>query len=211
MNTTFIQNRYKTLPCHGSYHMRIKVNMQRLNTSLRQPKRLIVTAALLAVAVVAAACSGGKTAPDFTLITYHGQETLGGETVQFSSLLGKQPVVLNFWAGLCPPCRAEMPDFQALSQKYQGKVLIVGVDVGPFSGLGSEADGRKLVQELGITYPTGTTRDSTVTRRYEVLGMPSTFFIRPDGTIQHKWLGFMSRKDMEEQAEKLLKASGESS
>lgn len=182
--------------------------MQRLNTSLRQPKRLAVVAALLAVAAIAAACSGGKTAPDFTLNAYHGQEALGGETVQFSSLLGKTPVVLNFWAGLCPPCRAEMPDFQALSQKYQGKVLIVGVDVGPFVGLGSEADGRKLVQELGITYPTGATRDSTVLRRYEVLGMPSTFFIRPDGVIVQKSLGLLNRQQMEEAFQKLLKESG---
>ncbi len=156
----------------------------------------------------AAACSGDKTATDFTIIAYHGQEALGGETVQFSSLLGKQPVVLNFWAGLCPPCRAEMPDFQALSQKYQGQVLIMGVDVGPFSGLGSEADGRKLIQELGITYPTGTTRDSTVTRRYQVLGMPSTFFITPDGIIVQKSLGYLSRQQMEEAFQKLLKTSG---
>jgi thiol-disulfide isomerase/thioredoxin len=183
--------------------------MQGLKPSLRQPIRLAVVIALLAMAAIAAACSGtAKKAPDFTITAYHGAELLGGETVQFSSLLGKQPVVLNFWAGLCPPCRAEMPDFNELAQKYQGKVLIVGVDIGAFVGLGSEADGRKLVQELGITYPTGATRDSTVPRRYEVLGMPSTFFIRPDGTIMQKSLGYLSRQQMEDQLQRLLKESG---
>lgn len=182
--------------------------MQHRRTRLWKLRLLAALLPALVVVTVVAGCSGGKKAPDFTITAYHGAASLGGETVQFSSLLGKQPIVLNFWAGLCPPCRAEMPDFNELAQKHQGKVLIVGVDVGPFVGLGSEADGRKLVQELGISYPTGTTRDSTVPRRYEVLGMPSTFFIRPDGTIQHKWLGFMSRKDMEEHVQRLLKTSG---
>ena len=95
---------------------------------------------------------------DFQITVYSGQEVLGGEELAFSSIFthGK-PVVLNFWAGLCPPCRAEMPDLQSVYGEYQDRVLLLGLDIGPFVGLGSRDDGRALVQELNITYPTGTT------------------------------------------------------
>ncbi|MBM3946071.1 MAG: TlpA family protein disulfide reductase [SAR202 cluster bacterium] len=154
--------------------------------------------------VLPAACSRAERAGDFPISAYRGADVLGGETVMLSSLFAKQPIVLNFWAGLCPPCRAEMPDFQELSKEYEGRVLIVGVDLGPFVRLGTHEDGRKLVEELRITYPTGYTDDRSVPSRYQVLGMPSTFFIKPDGTIQQKWLGFMSRKHMEEHVERLI-------
>lgn len=169
---------------------------------------LIFIVGLILMASTAACSSAAVKAPDFTITAYRGADVLGGETVQLSSLLGKQPIVLNFWAGLCAPCRAEMPDLQELSQEYQGQVLFLGVDLGPFLQLGTHEDGRKLMEELGITYPTGYTDDSSVPVRYGVLGMPSTFFIKPDGSIQHKWLGIISRKDMEEHVQKLLKESG---
>ena len=43
---------------------------------------------------------------------FQGQDVVGGEKVTLSGLIGGRPIVLNFWAGLCPPCRAEMPDLQ---------------------------------------------------------------------------------------------------
>lgn len=70
-------------------------------------------------------------APDFQVSVYQGQDVLGGREMKFSELLGKQPIVLNFWAGLCPPCRAEMPDLQAMYNDNREKVLLFGLDVGP--------------------------------------------------------------------------------
>ena len=63
----------------------------------------------------------GHPAPDFTLTT------AAGETFKLSDLRGT-PVVLNFWATWCPPCRAELPELQAASQRLAGQVAIVGVD-----------------------------------------------------------------------------------
>jgi thiol-disulfide isomerase/thioredoxin len=149
-----------------------------------------------------------KLPEDFQVQLYQGQEVLGGKDIQFSQLFAQgQPVVLNFFAGLCPPCRAEMPDFQAVSVQYQGRVLLFGLDIGPFVQLGSRKDGEALVKELRVTYPTGTTFDGKVVRAYQVLGMPTTVFLTPDGKVFRTWTGILTRAKMVELFEQLLKAS----
>ena len=61
---------------------------------------------------------------DFQIRAYSGIASLGGDNLAFSSLLGQgKPVVLNFWDGLCPPCRAEMPDIQAVYHQFEGSVI----------------------------------------------------------------------------------------
>lgn len=147
-------------------------------------------------------------AGDFPITVYQGQDVLGGSQVSFSHVTGLgKPVVLNFWAGLCPPCRAEMPDLQSVYGQYSDRVLLFGLDVGPFVGLGSNEDGRKLLKDLKITYPAGTTADAQVVRRYEILGMPTTVFIAPDGRVVQKWTGLLTKNKLKELVEQLLAAS----
>lgn len=148
---------------------------------------------------------------DFQIAVYQGQGLLGGQEVQFSELLGQdKPIVLNFWAGLCPPCRLEMPDFEEVYGEYQDRIFLVGVDVGVFVGLGSEAEGRALLEEVGATYPAGTTPDAEVMRAYQVIGMPTTIFITPDGKITQKWTGLLTKSKMEELVKELIEESGSS-
>ena len=113
-------------------------------------------------------------------------------------------MVLNFWAGLCPPCRAEMPDLQAFYDDNREQVTLVGIDIGQFMGLGSVEDAELLLQELNITYPAGYTSDDSVVRGYKVLGMPTTVFINADGAIFDKWTGALNREALEEKAGFLL-------
>lgn len=153
----------------------------------------------------------GNLPADFPVIMYQGAGYQDGDEVMFSDLLVQgKPVVLNFWAGLCPPCRLEMPDFQMVSNEYQDSVLLFGLDVGPFTGLGSNNDGRALLQELGITYPAGTTSDQNVVREYELLGMPATYFITPDGILHETWTGLLTADKLTELIEGLLAASANS-
>ena len=142
---------------------------------------------------------------DFQIAVYKEEDLLGGTDLAFSSVFGKQePVILNFWAGLCPPCRAEMPDSQRVYNQFQGRVAIFGLDIGPFVGLGSREDGRELLDELGVTYPTGTTFDSRVVRAYRVLGMPTTVFLSPDGKVVRTWAGILTERKLIELTEELL-------
>jgi len=153
--------------------------------------------------------ASGRIASDFKITVYQGQNILGGEETTFFDLLGQgKPVVLNFWAGACPPCRAEMPDLQEAFTEYQDRVLLFGLDIGPFVGLGSRDSGRALLEELGISYPAGTTFDAAVVRDYQILGMPTTVFLQPTGEVFTTWTGLLNRDKATELIEGLLLASG---
>jgi thiol-disulfide isomerase/thioredoxin len=123
---------------------------------------------------------GSALVGDFTISAYQGADVFGGPTTQFSQLFthGK-PVILNFWAGLCPPCRAEMPGFQRVVDQYADRVLLVGVDIGPFVGLGSHDDARALLRELGIRYPTAYAVGATPLRQYQVRSMLLRYHRQP--------------------------------
>ncbi len=152
----------------------------------------------------------GNLAFDFPITVYQGESVLGAETIQYSDLLAQgKPVVLNFWAGLCPPCRVEMPDLQEVYEAYQDQVLLLGLDVGTFTALGTQEDGQALLAEVGVTYPAGTTPEAMVMQEFRVVGMPSTYFISPDGEIVNTWAGLLTRDKMEELVAELLAASGQ--
>jgi thiol-disulfide isomerase/thioredoxin len=140
--------------------------------------------------------SGGGNRADgvvenFSFTLFQGEETLGAEKLDIHQILGK-PIVLNFWAGQCPPCRAEMPDLQEFYESSKDEVTLLGIDVGQFTGLGNRRNAASLLKELDITYPAGYTGDASVVRKYRVLGMPTTVFINPDGTIFETWSGILN-------------------
>jgi thiol-disulfide isomerase/thioredoxin len=149
-------------------------------------------------------------APDVEIVMYQGEATVGGSKIRLSHLWGEgKPVVLNYWAGLCPPCRAELPDFQRLYvERAKGKFTLIGVDIGPFVGLGSRDDGKALLRELKITFPTGTALVAAPVRAYGIVGMPTTVFITPSGKIFKKYTGMLTRGQMNTLVDELLKASG---
>ena len=154
---------------------------------------------------LAAAAADLPRVGDFEILAYQTGPGLTGERMQFSAVLDQGlPVVLNFWAGLCPPCRAEMPEFQEVYDEYRDHIVMLGIDLGPFTGLGSSDQGRALLNELGVSYPAGTTEDADVVARFQVLGMPTTLFVTPDGRVAAKWTGILTKEKLIEHVEELL-------
>ncbi len=141
---------------------------------------------------------------DFPISLYQGDDILGATEINFSDLFQGKLVVLNFWAGLCPPCRAEIPDFQRFHEKFGDRVILFGLDVGPFTGLGSNQNGRELIEELGVSYPAGSTTNGNVVREYRILGMPSTIFMTRDGEIFRSWVGILNEAKLVEITEEML-------
>jgi thiol-disulfide isomerase/thioredoxin len=145
---------------------------------------------------------------DFDLISYQGNDIFGGDVIAFSRVFERdKPVVLNFWAGQCPPCRAEMPDFQKIADEYDDQVIVVGLDIGVFTGLGSHDDARDLLRDLAIQYPTGYAVDSAPMRQYGVRGMPTTVFLTPDGQVADQVTGLLPKRQLRERVENLIAAS----
>ncbi len=149
-----------------------------------------------------------KEAPDFEFTLYQGNEELGGRKLKFSDLYGNKPIVLNFWAGLCPPCRAEMPELQAFYDEFGDRVILLGLDIGLFTLLGSKEDAQMLLRQLNITYPTGYPPGGQFLKGYKVLLMPTTVFITADGKIFEKWDGPLSKETLGRISNEILRAQG---
>jgi len=155
--------------------------------------------------VIPTAGSSASALPDFPLTLYQGKELLGASDLQFASLLGKKPIVLNYWASACPPCAAEMPEFEKVWGKYKDKVLFVGLDVGRFAGLGGPETSKKELRQLGITYPAGPAPDIETVEKLGLRALPSTDFITPKGRVYKKWVGILNAAKLTELVEALLK------
>ena len=182
------------------------------SAAARRFLRLWALLLLPALVFAIAACGGGNgetsdlpAAPDFDFTLYQGEGELGATALSMSDLQGK-PVVLNFWAGLCPPCRAEMPDFQAFHDENRDRVVVLGIDAGQFTGLGTQDDARSLLADLGVSYPAGYTTDNTIMRRYEVLGMPTTVFINSRGEVFRQWGGILDHEVLQDITDEMLAA-----
>lgn len=142
-------------------------------------------------------------APNLRFNLYQGENILGTETKQLAELRGT-PVVLNFWARLCAPCWDEMPELQGFSKEFEEEILVLGIDIGQFTGLGSPRDSSMLLDAMGITYPVGFTDDGAVVEQYQVQAMPTTVFIDQQGKIFQTWTGALDRRTVTRLAKSML-------
>lgn len=128
----------------------------------------------------------GRLAPDFTL------SDLEGDQVSLSDFRGKT-VLLNFWATWCPACRVEMPDIEAMYQKYKDKdVAVIGVDL-------LESKGRvfDFVQRGGYSWVFVIDAKGEVARDYRIIDIPTSFFVDSEGIIRAVNIGAMSEETIE--------------
>lgn len=115
-------------------------------------------------------------APDITVTAADGR------AVQLSSLRGR-PLVLNFWASTCPPCRSEMPAFQeAFEQQGADGIQFAMVDVIGFNGE-TEQRAREFLAQQGFTFPAYFDTEGQGTYEYGLSSIPRTFFIDAEGYV----------------------------
>ncbi len=172
-------------------------------------KRVVaVLAALLVVGflvVVLAAAFGtdphavpfmmkGKPAPAFTIkrLDQEGQVSLAD--------YAGQPVVLNFWATWCGPCKMEQPVLDWAAENYKGKAVFIGI---VFED--TEQNTRRFLEQTGAAYPQVYDPKSTVAVDYAVSGVPETYFINRQGIIVKKYIyPFGSPAEFDEQIKEIL-------
>ncbi len=129
------------------------------------------------------------TAPDFTVYTGDGTP------VKLSDFRGK-PVVLNFWASWCPPCKAEMPDFDAAYQKYpQIQFLMVNATDGSRETVETA---QAHVTEQGYSFPVFFDTELSASIAYQATALPCTYFIDENGNLVAQGRGMLSAETLEQ-------------
>ncbi|MCX7976795.1 MAG: TlpA family protein disulfide reductase [Bellilinea sp.] len=118
----------------------------------------------------------GQKFPDFAL------EGLDGKKYSLSSFSGK-PVLINFWATWCDPCKAEMPLFESLYRK-NSEVVVLGVNYNePVNVI------RRFIEERDLTFPILLDEEGKIAEKFQVFGFPTTYFIDRDGFLREIYVG----------------------
>jgi peroxiredoxin len=122
----------------------------------------------------------GFLAPDFTL------ETIEGQIYTLSELRGR-PLLINFWATWCPPCRAEMPAMQRVYEAYQQQgFMILAVNA---THQDSHTAALEFSRQYQLTFPILLDLDGSITRQYRVHSFPTSYFVDPTGLITEVVIG----------------------
>jgi len=125
-------------------------------------------------------------APDFTMLDQDGNE------VTLASFFGK-PIVLNFWASWCGPCKSEMPEIQKFYEKYGDEIHFILVSVDD-----SVDTAKSFIADAGYTFPVYFDTTSAGAYAYGASSIPLTFFIDGSGNLEAYYLGAMSEEILEQ-------------
>jgi len=131
----------------------------------------------------------GKVAPDFTA------SGLDGTLITLSDMRGK-PVLLNFWATWCPPCREEMPVIQRYFEEAGSAVHILAVNLTTNESSPKEVE--EFLRREGYNFPVALDVDGSAAKLYMIRFIPTSFFIDEDGVIRQIHVGPLSREMVEE-------------
>lgn len=140
----------------------------------------------------------GSAAPNFATTD------LEGEVVTLADFRGR-PVIINFWATWCAPCRIEMPELQTVYQEYQDEELVI-------LAINREEDAERIsdffYDEMELTFTPLLDEDTLVANLFNVFNMPTTYFVDAEGTITAVHRGAMSKAQIEGYLEETIPNSG---
>ncbi|WP_379353322.1 MULTISPECIES: redoxin domain-containing protein [unclassified Paenibacillus] len=135
----------------------------------------------------------GQEPPNFTLAD------LNGGTTNLSDFKGK-PVVINFWGTFCEPCVREMPEFERQYVKWKDRGLVIlAINLSE-----DTLTVNNFVKRFNLTYPILRDQNRKTERSYSLRQYPTTFFVKPDGTLMEVYVGGMLEEDINERVERLL-------
>ena len=133
-------------------------------------------------------------APDFAVTDEEGN------SYRLSELRGK-PVVLNFWASWCPPCREEMPDFDKLCAELGDEVQFMMVDC--VGGSETVQSGARFIREQGYEFPVFFDTAGEAAAAYGISGIPATYFIDAEGNLASGRVGMLSAQALRDGIESI--------
>lgn len=127
----------------------------------------------------------GAQAPDFEL------KTIDGKIVRLADFKG-QPVMLNFFATWCPPCRTEMPTLQEIYREYESQgFVLLAINLNE-----SNLAVNKFRESYGLTFPIVIDKEDRVSRVYDIVPLPTSYFVDRNGVVQGRWTGELSKEKL---------------
>ena len=130
--------------------------------------------------------------PDFIVVDQNGQ------TCHLYDFLGK-PIIVNFWASWCGPCKAEMPDFEEAYQQYGEDIHFLMVNVWD-----TVEEGSAFIQKAGYTFPIYYDQEGMTALAYEIEGIPTTYFLDADGVAVFAQIGMLDEQTLSDNIQLLL-------
>lgn len=161
-------------------------------TVLATPLR--ITAVTLALLAFTAPASDARRAPSFSVKTLEGKPLRSAE-------LRNKPVIVDFWATWCGPCRASMPHLSSMQSRYEKQGLtIIGMSVDD----GGPQAVRKFANTLGVKFPLAMANDEILDAYGPIRSIPTTFFINRKGDIVRRVVGYIDGETMEDYVKEIL-------
>lgn len=135
-------------------------------------------------------------APDFSVYDEDGNKT------SLSNYLGK-PIIINFWASWCPPCKAELPDFEEMYKEHKDEIVFLMI---------CSVDGQRetvstassYIASEGYSFPVFYDTTQEATYSYGVTSLPTTVFIDEDGFIQSGYVGKINRNTLQKNIKQMF-------
>jgi thiol-disulfide isomerase/thioredoxin len=161
-------------------------------SGIRTPIR--ITLATLALLASAPHPSHARPAPPFAV------KTLDGKPLRLSDLR-QRPVIVDFWATWCGPCRASMPHLSTMQSRYGKQGLtVIGMSVDENGPQGV----RKFAQQLGVKFTLAMANDDILDAYGPIRSIPTTFFIARNGDIVRRVVGYIDGETMEDYVKEIL-------
>lgn len=125
-----------------------------------------------------------------------------GNPVSLKDMRGK-PVIVNFFASWCGPCKMEMPYFDEFYHQYGDQVTFMMVNLCAF-GNDTKENGKKMVEAGGWTFPVYFDSDGDAAMKYAIRSMPTTVFVSPDGELMGRHTGVIPRESLEKTIQAMI-------
>ena len=156
--------------------------------------RLPLAAATVALLSLSPLAASARPAPSFTVKTLEGKPLRSAD-------LRQKPMIVDFWATWCGPCRASMPHLSAMQTRYEKQGLtVIGLSVDESGPQGV----KKFANQLGVKFTLAMANDDVLDAYGPIRSIPTTFFINRKGDIVRRVVGYIDGETMEGYVKEIL-------